>query len=340
VRRLETINNISHKIASTIEVDQVICLVSAAVQEALNADTYFVGLVQGENLRLDLFYDDGEFFSPREYPLRGGLVGWVLENRKPLLMGNVPRESEQMGISVRIIGKPKSSLSWMGTPILAGDQLIGIIAIASYQANAFDRVDLELLENMAHQAAMVIDNAYHHAEVKRQSQLDSLTQVYNHGKLLAYLADYARDAQVNKTPLSLIMLDVDFFKHYNDVYGHQVGDQALHRVVSAVRQNVRSSDIVGRWGGEEFVVILPDTHGRQAMQVAERIRLTLRMLAVKLSDGQQVPTPTVSQGIAMFWEAPEAEKLIDLADQRLYIAKARGRDQVEPGEAHWETFTS
>jgi len=99
---------------------------------------------------------------------------------------------------------------------------------------------------------------------------------------------------------------------------------------------VRSSDIVGRWGGEEFAVILPETQGRQAMQVAERIRVTLRSLAVKLADGQQVPPPTVSQGIAMFSEAPDAERLVDLADRRLYLAKERGRDQVEPGEAHWD----
>jgi diguanylate cyclase (GGDEF)-like protein len=336
VKRLETINSVSRKIASTIEVDQVISLVSAAVQEALHADTYYVGLVQGDCLRLDLFYDDGEFFLPGELPLKGGLAGWVLENRKSLLLSDVPKESQQLGIPVRIIGKPKTSLSWMGVPMLSGNHLIGLMAMASYQANAFDRADLDLLENVAHQAALAIDNAYHHAEVKRQSQLDSLTQVYNHGNLLAYLAEYATDANLNQTPLSLIMLDVDFFKQYNDAYGHQVGDQALNQVVAAVRQNVRSSDIVGRWGGEEFAVILPETQGRQAMQVAERIRLTLRSLTVKLPDGRQVPPPTVSQGIATFSEAPEAERLVDLADRRLYIAKARGRDQVEPGEAHWD----
>ena len=336
MKRLETINSISRKIASTIEVDQVISLVSAAVQEALHADTYYVGLVQGEGLRLDLFYDDGEFFSPKELPLKGGLAGWVLENRKSLLLGDVPKEAQELGISIRIIGKPKTSLSWMGAPMLSGNHLIGLMAMASYQADAFSLADLELLENMAHQAALVIDNAYHHAEVKRQSQLDSLTQVYNHGNLLAYLAEYAKDARVNLSPLSLIMLDVDCFKQFNDTYGHQVGDQALNQVVAALRQNVRASDIVGRWGGEEFAVILPETQGRQAMQVAERIRVTLRSLAVKLADGQLVPPPTVSQGIAMFSEAPEAEGLVDLADRRLYLAKARGRDQVEPGEAHWE----
>ncbi len=336
VKRLETINSISRKIASTIEVDQVISLVSAAMQEALHADTYYVGLVQGECLRLDLFYDDGEFFLPKELPVKDGLAGWVLENRKSLFLGDVPRETQQLGIPVRIIGKPKTSLSWMGAPMLSGNHLIGLMAMASYQANAFDRADLELLENMAHQSALVIDNAYHHAEVKRQSQLDSLTQVYNHGNLLAYLAECANYARINQTPLSLIMLDVDFFKQFNDVYGHQVGDQALNQVVTAVRQNVRSSDIVGRWGGEEFAVVLPETHGQQAIQVAERIRLTLRSLAVKLPDGQQVPPPTVSLGIAMFSEAPDAERLIDLADHRLYVAKARGRDQVEPCEAHWD----
>jgi len=340
VRRLETINSISRKIVSTIEVNQVISLVSAAVQEALHADTYYVGLVQGECLHLDLFYDDGEFFSPKELPLKGGLAGWVLSNRKSLLLDDVPKRSQQLGIPLRIIGQPRVSQSWMGAPMLAGDHLIGLMAMASYRANAFERADLELLENLANQAALVIDNAYHHAEVKRQSQLDSLTQVYNHGNLLAYLGEYANHARLNQTPLSLIMLDVDFFKRYNDVYGHQVGDKALNQVVAAVRQNVRSSDIVGRWGGEEFVVILPETQGRQAMQVAERIRLTLRSLAVKLPDGQQVPPPTVSQGIAMFCEAADAERLVDLADHRLYTAKARGRDQVEPGESHWEQLAA
>lgn len=336
MKRLETINSISRKIASTIEVDQVISLVSAAVQEALHADTYYVGLVQGECLRLDLFYDEGEFFSPRELPLKGGLAGWVLENRKSLLLGDVPRESQQLGIAIRIIGKPKTSLSWMGAPMISGNHLIGIMAIASYQADAFSPADLELLENMAYQAALVIDNAYHHAEVKRQSQLDSLTQVYNHGNLLAYLAEHASDARISQSPLSLIMLDVDCFKQFNDTYGHQVGDQALNQVVAALRQNVRASDIVGRWGGEEFAVILPETQGRQAMQVAERIRVTLRSLAVRLANGQRVSPPTVSQGIAMFSEAPDAERLVDLADRRLYVAKARGGDQVEPGEAHWD----
>ncbi len=338
VKRLETINQVSRKITSALEIDQVLALVSAAVQEAIRADTYFVGLVQGDHLRLELFYDEGEYFPPKELPIEGGLAGWVLEHRQPLLIRDLPNEVVKLGVEMRLIGKPKASLSWMGTPMIAGHHVIGLMAMASYQRNAFNEADLELLENMAHQAALVIDNAIHHAEVKKQAQLDSLTQVYNHGNLLAYLEQYGREALLNQTPLSLIMLDVDYFKHYNDQYGHLVGDQALTQVVAAVRENVRSTDIVGRWGGEEFAILLPETDGKRAMHVAERIRQALQTLTLVTPKGEHVPAPTVSQGIAMLAEVGSPDELVDLADQRLYIAKERGRNQIEPDASHWEAI--
>jgi len=340
VHRLETVNRLSRKLAASLEVERVISLVSAAVREAIRADTYYVGLVRRDSVRLELFYDDGVFFPPQDIPVRGGLIGWVLENRASLLLADLPDEAEKLGVTVRIIGKPKPSLSWIGTPMIADDRLVGIMAMASYERNAFQPSDLELVENLAHQAALVIDNAYHHAEIKRRSQMDSLTQVYNHSNLLAYLEEYGLTASQSQSPLSLIMLDVDFFKQFNDTYGHLVGDEALTQVVLAVRQNIRSSDILGRWGGEEFTIILPDTHGRKAMQVAERIRQTLRTLAVVAPNGQRIQLPTVSQGIAMFCEVEDVIKLVDLADQRLYAAKARGRDQVEPEASYWETYHS
>jgi diguanylate cyclase (GGDEF)-like protein len=336
VQRLETINQMSRKIGATIEVDEVISLVSAAVQDAIHADTYYVGLVRDDSLHLELFFDDGEFFPGQEIPLKGGLAGWVIENRKSLLLSDVPKDIQRLKLPLRVIGKPKTSLSWIGTPMLAGSHLVGIMAMASYQRNSFDEADLELLENLAHQAALVIDNAYHHAEVKRQSQLDSLTQVYNHGNFLERLHEITQHARHTNVPLTLIMLDVDHFKQYNDTYGHLVGDQALNQVVAAIRENIRSSDILGRWGGEEFAVLLPDTDARQAMQAARRISQTLRTLTVITPQGEQISPPTISQGIVMLSEVSNALKLVDLADQRLYIAKDRGRDQIEPPESFWE----
>jgi diguanylate cyclase (GGDEF)-like protein len=216
-------------------------------------------------------------------------------------------------------------------------QINGVIAVGSYKSNNFDRTDLELLENLGQQAALALDNAKHHANVEAQSHLDSLTGVFNHGYLLEILNREAAREPLDHTPLSLIMLDIDYFKHYNDNYGHLVGDQVLTLLTDAIRTHIDSNDAIGRWGGEEFAIILANTSGPQALVVAERIRQTMSNLSLQGRDGKHLPVPTVSQGIAVFpQETDDVNRLIDLADQRLYLAKARGRDQIEPAEKHWQ----
>jgi diguanylate cyclase (GGDEF)-like protein len=136
--------------------------------------------------------------------------------------------------------------------------------------------------------------------------------------------------------LSVIMLDIDFFKQYNDAYGHLAGDEILTKLCDTIRCHIKRADAVGRWGGEEFAISLPNTSGAQAMQVADRIRETMAGMNLQGQNQETIPVPTVSQGIAVFpSEADEIFKLIDLADHRLYIAKERGRNQIEPAVSHW-----
>jgi diguanylate cyclase (GGDEF)-like protein len=210
------------------------------------------------------------------------------------------------------------------------------MAMAAYRRNAFTKSDLELLESMAQQAALVIDNAYHHAEVEHQSHLDSMTQVYNHGYFLMNLDRLIRYAETDSKPLSLLMLDIDHFKHYNDTFGHQVGDRLLYLLARTLRESIRDADILGRWGGEEFSVLLPETTGLQAAQIAERIRQNVEKIPISDMDGMPISPPQVSQGIAVFpYEAGDADALVHLADQRMYLAKERGRNQIEPDPASW-----
>jgi diguanylate cyclase (GGDEF)-like protein len=133
------------------------------------------------------------------------------------------------------------------------------------------------------------------------------------------------------------MLDIDFFKQYNDTYGHLVGDEVLTTLCDVVRSHIKNTDAIGRWGGEEFAIALPYTDGKKAMIVAERIRETMASLKLNNEKHGELPVPTISMGIAVFpAETNDIIKLIDLADNRLYIAKKRGRDQVEPAAAFWE----
>ena len=330
-RRIEVLNKIASSLPSSLEIHQVLSLISSAIQNALDADTYYVGLLQPDGIQLELFYDGGEFFPPTKLSLDNTLAGWIITHRQPLLLKDLLKETPSLGIVPGTIGQPHHSQSWMGTLLESGNKVLGIVAVASYRRRAFSQADLELLENFAQQASMAIDNAVHHSEVEWQSKSDSLTGVLNHRNFLQELQEHAVDCLVSQQQISLIMLDIDHFKQYNDTYGHLVGDEVLTELTRVIRLHIKSADFIGRWGGEEFVIALMHTRPGQANLVAERIRQSLSKITLTGRQGQNIPAPTVSQGLAIFpEETNEIFALIDLADQRLYVAKERGRDQVEP----------
>ncbi|MEP7134408.1 MAG: sensor domain-containing diguanylate cyclase [Chloroflexota bacterium] len=335
IQRLETVNKVSHQLMQSLDTEQVLALLNATILETIEADTYFVGMLKGDNIQLDLFYDDGEFYNGTTIPIEGTLTNWIINNQRALFLPDLREDVQLEGVKVRIIGKEKTSLSWIGVPLKAAN-INGVMALASYKPNSFDLADLELLSSLAQHVTLALDNTIRHAQVEEQARLDSMTGVYNHGYFLERLAEQAKETALTQAPLSLIMLDIDYFKRYNDTYGHLVGDRILNSLCTAIKQHIKQGDAVGRWGGEEFIISLPHATGEQAMQVAKRIGETMAILRVEDRDQRTVPVPTVSQGIGMFpTEANEIYQLIDLADRRLYVAKERGRNQIEPDLNHW-----
>ncbi|PKN94903.1 MAG: hypothetical protein CVU44_03610 [Chloroflexi bacterium HGW-Chloroflexi-6] len=335
IEQLETVNEFARKIATSLEAEQVVNIVNAALQKAINADSYYLGILEDKQLALSLLYDEGEYFSNVKLPIDGTLSGWVIEHQRPLFMPDLRHEADLEGVQLVTVGQGRTSLSWMGIPIITA-HMKGILAVASYRPNAFNRTDMELLENLGQQAALALDNAYHHDEVEKQARLDSLTQVYNHGYFLKLLQKEADRARATGSSICLIMLDIDHFKQYNDSYGHMAGDLVLIEITKIITKHIHASDAVGRWGGEEFAILFPDTGGSQVHGIALRIRKEINEMILTSSDGRQLPMPTASQGIATFPdETDDIIKLVDMADQRLYIAKERGRNQIEPREEHW-----
>ena len=336
INKLEIINELSKQIVSTLETKQVFSLLNAAFQNALEADSYYIAIVEQDDLRLELFYDDGEFFENIKMKKNGTLANWVIKNQQELFLPDLRQNVQLDDIEMIIIGKEKTSLSWMGVP-MRSSHVDGVMAISSYRPNAFDRGDMELLSTIAQRAALALDNTYQHALVEEQARLDSLTRVYNHGYFILALTEQAEACLAQNQPLSLIMLDIDHFKQYNDTFGHLIGDEILVNLCEVIRSHIKNTDAVGRWGGEEFTIALPNTSGSQAMQVAERIRGTMASLKVHNDSQITIPVPTMSIGIAVFpIETDKIMKLIDLADHRLYMAKERGRDQIEPAASFWD----
>ena len=328
--RMTVLNEVARALSSTIEMDQLLDLIYQQLSRIIPTDSYFVGICAPNRafIEMQIIVDDGERFPKQKIPYGEGLSSQVIQQRQPLHIRRLSIEKNSLPIKPLPIGSAKRSESWLGVPLLMTDGFTGVLAVASYQPNAFKEDDITLLSNIAGQVALALDNARHHAQVEEQARCDSLTGVYNHGYLVAQLnKEIAQGSQAK--PVSLIMLDIDFFKQYNDTYGHIIGDQVLRLIVQAIRAHIKQTDTVGRWGGEEFGIVLPKTTLEQAQIVANRIRQTLLTMPLTDESGKAFPKPTVSQGIATFPDhTNDAGQLVDVADACLYEAKHAGRDQV------------
>jgi len=163
---------------------------------------------------------------------------------------------------------------------------------------------------------------------EQKSKNDVLTNLYNRRWLDEMLPRIFERYQTKKTKFSIIMLDIDHFKHYNDNYGHLSGDAALRNIAIAITENIRPNDMAARYGGEEFMVLLPDTNIEKANIIAERLRTAVKSKKIRAEDNSQLPSLTASFGVATILDNLSLIDLICNADSALYKAKENGRDCI------------
>ena len=219
--------------------------------------------------------------------------------------------------------------SWMGVPLIVRNRAIGLLSLDGYQVDYFNDEHGRLAAAFADHVAIAIENARLFEEVQKLAITDSLTALFNRHHFFTLAEREFDRAQRYKHPLSIVMLDIDDFKHFNDTYGHLIGDIVLRSVADRCRTHLRSVDIVGRYGGEEFIILLPDTGLLQAQQTAERLCQEIAEMKTDTEKGRL--SLTVSLGVASLEDGVDdltLEKLIDRADQALYLAKTRGKSQV------------
>ncbi len=259
-----------------------------------------------------------------------GIAGRVFASGTPIVVENIEQDPR-----FRRRNRPRyETKSFLCLPIRRNGRVVGVLNLSDkITGEAFGADDLDLLETILSQATLAIERSTYYAqskELRRISITDPLTGLLNRRYFEERLREELDRATRHRHPLSLIMLDLDHFKRYNDANGHPAGDKALVLLGRVLRASVRAIDVVSRFGGEEFAIILPETIKREALLIGERIRSEVETLYFPGEERLPGGRLTVSAGVASFPDdARDLKTLVQRADRALYQAKARGRNRVE-----------
>ncbi len=229
-----------------------------------------------------------------------------------------------------LIQKTLNTDYFVTVPLKAKDKTLGAILVDNiFTKKLIVKTDMRILTMFANHAGLAIENSRLYEETEHLSKTDWLTKLWNSGELHKTLAKELEKSRIADQNLSLLMLDIDNFKPYNDSVGHREGDEAIKKMAFLLSQKSRKDDFVARYGGEEFTIIMPNTTKKIALSIAERLRKEVAEAFAAGSLSKGVPHLTVSIGISSFpYDASDKDNLIHKADIALYEAKRMGKNKV------------
>src|SRR5213592_1238210 len=261
---------------------------------------------------------------------RGDLASKRVERPEQVLELDLVDEHGEPLPAARRVGLQRA----VAVPMCLAGEIVGVLVIHMRSPRILERSEVRVLQTLANQAVIAIENAAAYEHTKQLATTDAMTGVANHRELEAYLDRELQRSRKTREPLALIMCDLDHFKEINDTVGHPAGDAVLRHLTRQILvPAVRPRDLVARYGGDEFVLVLRGADSRAAVAIAERIRRTIGGQAVLL-DGKAVSNLSLSLGIAVFpRDGDTREALVQAADQALYVAKRTGRNRVVRSDA-------
>lgn len=326
----ETLYNTGIMLASAANTEQTLSLIMQSALGLMRMAAGTLALYDEEHgmmqTKVTMGFDKKTAPVNFEWKVRAkGLTSHILSSDKPTVIEDLAKETSfdtgpMLKLGIR---------SLIAVPLKVEGKIMGILYVDDFAPRTFTGREINTLNLLAAQAAAAIDKALLLEKAETLAVTDELTKLYNHRYFLRTLERELKRAKRYGDQISLLMIDVDYFKHYNDTWGHLKGNVVLKTVADILSHSARESDIVARYGGEEFSVIISQAEEGQAVTVAERIRQEVCDHPFPGEETQPGGKLTISVGLATFpMDGPEPTSLIECADRALYRSKALGRNIV------------
>lgn len=323
---LLSVKNIAEKLSLALSKEEIIKIVSEETFRVFGRENrvlfFIVDEISGD---LQLFSSSDNKNRRKFVVSKGGIFAkWSLENMKSLLVKDIRNDFR---FSIRGEDLSDDAISLMIKPLVAGSRVLGMLRVDSPEESMFAQHDLRILDIIGDLAAVALRNARLYRRTEELAVKDSLTGLYVYRYFMERLGEEAKRALLSKSPFALLMIDIDDFKKFNDMYGHISGDTILKNIGRILKNKSSAGDVAARYGGEEFAFLLLDANRKKAVKFADDIREEVSNTPVILR--RRKSFVTVSIGVAIFPDdADFRENLIWEADKCLYKAKSKGKNVV------------
>jgi len=325
--------HISRTISSVLDIQEMLLQIAGIIKKTIPFERMSLYLVGENRETLELSYFSGLDIKQKIILDRGaGTPGGIVESGEHLHIHDLAAFYELFDDFIHFPDEQKNGGSYIGIALKVHDTTIGAIGMDTSVQYGLSVDDMDFMAILSHQIAAGIEKSRLFEKIQGLSQRDGLTGLYNHRMFEEKLQMEINRRKRTRYPLSLIMLDIDFFKQYNDTYGHQAGDSVLKELAEIIESQSRSdsTDMCCRYGGEEFAMIMPELELHNAVKVAERLRSVVEEHAFRMNEQKSEGRVTISLGVAGISGAHEitAEEFVKKADQALYLSKRNGRNRV------------